>query len=245
MILVKHLVTVVIYGTCFLHQITLANDPIVIKAAVAQEFKDGLHSRYLRYIARQLDMEINIVTMPLARRIVEVQKGNLDLIVGLQYSQIRANELIFIFPAYELLSFRFFALNDNAIKINNYDDLEGKTIGVIRGAKYYPAFEQDRVLQKYPLKDLQANVDMLLHGRIDVFVHYEESTIPMLKMMAVDHLIKKINYQPTHSHEHYLAISKNSSLASKKSQLVAIVERGLQQQDFMQLRLEHYQKAKH
>lgn len=240
----KHLVAAVICSTIFLAKITLANEPVVIKAAVAKEFKDGLHTSYLRYFARQLDMEINIVSMPLARRIVEVQKGNLDLIVGLQYSQVRADELIFILPAYESLSFRFFALNDNASKINSYRDLSGKAIGVIRGARYYPAFEQDSQIKKYPFKDLQTNIDMLLHGRIDLFVHYEESTLPMLKLMAVDHLIKKINHQPKHSHQHYLAISKNSLLATKQRQLISIVERGLKQQDFMQLRLEHYQKAK-
>jgi hypothetical protein len=61
----------------------------------------------------------------------------------------------------------------------------------------------------------------------------------MLKMMTVDHVIKKLNYQSKHSYEHYLAISKNSTLISKKKQLIAIVKRGIEQRDFTQLRLEH------
>jgi len=238
-------VLLVICSATFRPHTIFASEPIVIRAAVAKEFQDGLHSRYLKYIANQLGMEIEITVMPLARRIVEVNKGNLDLIVGLQYSQERANELLFIFPAYESLSFRYFSLKQDAESINSYDDLHGKIIGVIRGASYFSDFEQDVELQKYPFSNLKTNIDMLLNGRIDIFLHYEESTLPLLKSMGVDHLIKKINYQPKHSHEHYLAISKNSLLAAKAEQLKTIVERGIDQQDFIQLRLEHYQQDRH
>jgi hypothetical protein len=62
----------------------------------------------------------------------------------------------------------------------------------------------------------------------------------MLTLMRIEHLIKKINYQQTHSHEHYLVISKTHNW-----QLKAIVERGIVQQDFVQLRLEHYQHDRH
>ncbi len=238
-------VLVVIYTSILLHSNVQANEPYVIKAAVAKEFKDGLHSSYLKYIAKQLGMEINITTMPFARRIIEVKKGNLDLIIGLHHTKERASDLIFILPAYEQLSFRFFSLNENATAIGSYNNLGGKMIGVIRGAKYFSAFEHDKELKKYPLKNLKTNIDMLLLGRIDLFVHYEESTIPMLKLMKVDHLITKTKHQPNHSDDHYLAISKSSPLAIKRQQLMAIVERGIRQQDFIQLRLEHYQKNQH
>jgi len=245
MFFIRVSVLVVIYTSILLQNNVLANEPYVIQAAVAKEFKDGLHSSYLKYIAKHLGMEINITTMPLARRIVEVQKGSLDIIVGLQHSQERADELLFIFPAYEKLSFRYFSLKNNSEIINSYGDLRGKIIGVIRGATYSSSFEQDEELQKYSFSNLKTSIDMLLNGRIDVFLHYEESTVPMLKVMEVNHLIEKINYQPKHSHEHYLAISKHSPLAVKKEQLKAIIERGIRQQNFIQLRLEHYQKKQH
>jgi len=238
-------VLVVIYTSILFHNYVQANEHYVIKAAVAKEFKDGLHSSYLKYIAKQLGMKIDITTMPFARRIIEVKKGNLDLIIGLHHTKERASGLIFISPAYEQLSFRFFSLNANAMTIGSYNDLAGKTIGVIRGAKYFSTFEQDNKLKKYPLKNLKTNIDMLLHGRIDLFVHYEESTIPMLKLMGVEHLIKKTNHQPNHGDDHYLAISKISPLAAKSEQLKAIVERGIDQQDFIELRLEHYQQNRY
>ncbi len=72
MILLRVIELVVICTSILFHNVVLAEEPYVIKAAVAKEFKDGLHSRYLKYFAKQLGMEINITTMPLARRIVEV-----------------------------------------------------------------------------------------------------------------------------------------------------------------------------
>jgi len=245
MFFIRVTVLLVLCSTTFLHHAASASEPIVIRAAVAIEFKDGLHSRYLKYIAKQLGMEINITTMPFARRMKELKKGNLDIIVGIQYSKLRAEELIYIFPAYEKLSFRYFSLTQHTENIKSYHDLVGKTIGVIRGSKYSPIFEQDSEFQKYSFNNLKTNIDMLLHGRIDLFIHYEESTILMLKSMRVDHLINMTNHQPKHGYEHYLAISKNSPLAAKTEQFKAIVERGIGQQDFIQLRLDHYQNNKH
>lgn len=219
---------------------SISANETIIRAAVAEEFKGGLQSHYLKYIANQLDMDIRITTMPFARRILEVQKGNLDIIVGLDYSQQRTKELIFIYPAYEKLSFRFFALNSRSNDIKNYEDLIGKIIGVIRGAQYYVGFEQDKSLKKYNLKSLDNGINMLLHGRIDLLIHYEESTLAMLTALNVADRISKTYYQPKHSNEHYIAISKKSPLVNKQQQLKVIIEKGIKQQDFIQMRLKHY-----
>ncbi|KGJ95923.1 ABC-type transporter, periplasmic subunit family 3 [Colwellia psychrerythraea] len=224
-------------------QQVLANE-ITIKAAVAEEFKDGLHSQYLNYIAKQLAMKIDITTMPLARRIQEVKKGNADIIVGLDFSEARAAQLIYIYPAYEKLSFRFFTLNDNADEIQSYADLTGKVIGVIRSAKHHAIFEQDNLLNKYELRSLDSCIKMLLHGRIDIFIHYEESTSAMLMALGVSDKITKTTYQPTHSNEHYIAISKKSPLAAKQRQLTAVIEKAIQQQDFIQMRLLYYKNKR-
>jgi len=241
----KAVARLILCSTIVLSYTAIANESYVIKAALSQEFKQGLHRQYLTYLAEKVGMEIQITTMPFARRMKELKKGNLDLIVGLQYSKSRAEDLIFIFPGYEKLSFRYFTLTQNTESIQSNNDLVGKTIGVIRGAKHFPSFEDNTELQKYSFNNLRTNIDMLMLGRIDIFVHYEESTTLMLKTMKVDHLIGKTNHQPKHTHEHYLAISKNSPLADKTELLEDIIERAISQQDFIKLRLEHYQQNKY
>ena len=56
----------------------------IIKAAVAEGFIDGLHSKYLKYIADKLSLPISTTTIPFARRLKEIELGRLDIIVGLQ-----------------------------------------------------------------------------------------------------------------------------------------------------------------
>lgn len=241
MFLSKSTVLIVVLALMLASRHIWAEEPYILKAAVAKEFENGLHSRYLTYIAQQLEMNIVISTMPLVRRIIEVKKGNLDLIVGLQYSTERAKELAYIYPAYEELSFKFFALNEEAVHVNHYEDLIGKMICVVRGAEYHASFEQDNQLKKYNLKGIDSCIKMLFHQRIDLLIHYEESTVPMLKALAVENKISKTNYQPEFNQKRYLAVSKLSPLATQKQQLQAIIERGLSQQDFLKIRLEHYQ----
>ena len=84
---------------------------------------------------------------------------------------------------------------------------------------------------------------MLLHKRIDLFVHYEESTLALLTALGLENKITKTSYQPTHNINHYIAISKESSLVSKKKQLKNIIEKAIKQQDFLNIRI-NYQKEK-
>jgi ABC-type amino acid transport substrate-binding protein len=79
-----------------------------IHAAVAEGFIDGLHSKYLEYIADKLSMPISITTIPFARRIKEIEIGRLDIIVGLQQTEERKDKFVYIYPSYESLSYRFF-----------------------------------------------------------------------------------------------------------------------------------------
>ncbi|WP_404851950.1 hypothetical protein [Colwellia sp. MB02u-9] len=69
---------------------------------------DGLHSKYLKYIADKLSMPISIASIPFARRLKEIEIDRLDIIVGLQRSDEREKELVYISPSYESLSYRFF-----------------------------------------------------------------------------------------------------------------------------------------
>ena len=82
----------------------------VIRAAVAEEFKDGLHSKYLKYFADKLNVTLELSTMPFARRLMQIKSGQLDLIVGIQKTEQRQDEFIYILPHYETLSYRVFTL---------------------------------------------------------------------------------------------------------------------------------------
>jgi len=215
-----------------------------IKAAVAAGFEHGLHAKYLQYIANKLEMKLTLFSMPFARRLQEIRNGNLDIIVGLQRTEDREDEFIYITPYYETLSYRFFTLRKNKQNIASFKDLEGKLVGVNKHSKYFPKFNQNNDILKVDVISLKQNIQLLLKERIDVLIHYEESTIPTLKSMRVETKVVKTPYQPVHSNKHYVAISHKSHLVKQRKKLTHIIEEAIKNNDLLNIRLAHYEQLK-
>jgi ABC-type amino acid transport substrate-binding protein len=226
--------------TCFNLNAFVANRAI-IKAAVAEEFKDGLHSKYLKYFAEKLNLELELSTMPFARRLLQIKNGQLDLIVGIQRTEDRQDEFIYIFPHYESLSYRIFSLKENHQQIKTYQDLAGKYIGINRYAKYFNAFDNDDNISKFKASGVLQNIDLLLRKRIDVFMHFEESTLPLLAKMGEQNQIVKTVYQPNYDVLHYLAISHHSPLKARRLELKKIIQTAVSNNDLLNIRLKHYE----
>jgi len=215
-----------------------------INAAVAEGFTNGLHSKYLKYIAAKLSMPLSITTIPFARRLKEVEIGRLDIIVGLQQTATREDEFVYINPSYESLSYRFYSLTKNTHKFKSYEDLQGKLIAVNRHSIYFEQFDEDSQINKLETKSLEQNIKLVLHGRTDLFIHYEESTFRKLVELGVDNQISKTLNQPNHVIKHFIAISKYSHLMSRKVELQDIVFNGIKNNDFIRIRQEHYEQLK-
>ena len=212
----------------------------VIRAAVAEEFRNGLHSKYLQYFADKLNVKIEISTMPFARRLLQIKNGQLDLIVGIQKTEDRQDEFIYIFPHYELLSHRIFTLKNNRHLIQKYQDLSGKVIGVNRNSKYFMPFDNNESIVKFKARGVLQNIELLKRNRIDAFMHYEESTAPLLDELDLSDEVVKSVYQPNIEIRHYIAISKSSALNSRLGELEKIVENAVKNKDFLNIRLNHY-----
>ena len=212
----------------------------MINAAVAEGFANGLHSKYLRYIAYKLDMPISITTIPFARRLKEIELGRLDIIVGLHKTDKRTDEFEYIYPNYESLTYRFYSLTKNCHKFKSYEDLQGMLIAVNRHSKYFEQFDKDNQISKLETKSLEQNIKLVLHGRADLFIHYEESTFPMLVKLGVDNQICKTVIQQNNANKHFIAISKLSHLMNKKTELQKIIFSSIKSNDFVRIRQEHY-----
>jgi len=217
---------------------------LVIKAGVAKGLQNGLHAKYLSYFADKLSVKLNISTMSFARRLHQLKMGELDLMVGLQRTQSRQDEFIYIFPAYETLRFRFYSLKEHSDSFTDYKDLQGKSVGVTRHAKYFSSFDLDDRINKYSVSTLKQNIELLLHKRIDAFIHYEESTFPVLEKLGLNNKIAKTSYQPEQENYHYLVISSHSPLIQFKAQLETIVNNAVKNGDLLNIRKEHYRQKK-
>ena len=213
----------------------------MLYSSVSPEFPDGLHFKYLQHIAQKMDMELDILPMPFARRVVALQSGKIDLMVGMQREDSRDDDIIYIAPGYEKLRHTFFVLADNQAKLRNFDDLLQLSIGVTIHAKYYQHFQQQPALSLIAVSTLKQKIELLRKGRIDTFIHYQESTDPVLKRMGLDTEIMVAPYQPTEYNEYYITISKNSRLFPYREKLERVVKTAVENGDFIHIRQQHYQ----
>ena len=112
-------------------------------------------------------------------------------------------------------------------KIKSYQDLSGKYIGVNRYAKYFKVFDEDKTIDKFKASGVMQNIELLLRNRIDAFIHYEQSTLPLLAKADIDNNIVQTPYQPNIEARHYLAISSHSVLVKRQHELQQIIAKAI------------------
>ncbi|NCP66395.1 MAG: transporter substrate-binding domain-containing protein [Paraglaciecola sp.] len=212
-----------------------------IRSSVSPEFPDGLHAKYLRYIAEQMQLKIDIVPMPFARRIVALTSGQIDIMVGMQRENDQEDKVIYLFPSYETLRHSFFIMKDRGIQLNDFADLSKLNIGVTIHAKYYQRFHDQADLALISVSTLEQKVNLLSKGRIDTFIHYEHSAVAYLQHHNLQDTIVLAPYQPTEYNEYFVTISAQSQLFPYQEKLQAIIRAGHDNGDFARIRAQHYQ----
>ena len=211
-----------------------------VRAAVAEGYVNGLQARFIKYIVNKLDAELTLSTMPFARRIKAVREGQLDLMVGIQRTDDHQDEFIYLEPHYETLSYRFFALKQNEAAITQYHDLQGRVVGVNRHAKYFEPFNDDKLIEKVEVRTIENKVNLLLHERIDAFIHYQETAQPYLADQKLTESVVQSRYQPKHLSKYYVAISAKSWLMAERTQLQNIIATAVANGDFKKIRQNYY-----
>lgn len=219
-----------------------ANHLKQIKSAVAPEFVNGLHAKYLAYIADKLDMSLVINPMPFARRLQEMRTGNIDIMVGLVKTESREDEFYYLQPSYESLSFKFYSLKENKALISEYSDLANLVVGINRHSVYFEQFDKDQAIVKVNASGLENNIQLLLKKRVDVFIHYQQSTEPLLAKLELADQIVTTEFQVDNLVDHYITISKKSPLVNYREQIEKVIADGVANNDFVKIRLAHYQE---
>ena len=219
---------------------TFSFGQVIIRASVSEEFMNGLHAKYLKNIAKHMNMEIEIVPMPFARRIRELRLGNLDLLVGLQREDDEQDEVVYIKPSYEALRHTFFVIKEDVDKLQSFTDLKKLNIGVTRHAKYFNKFNQEPGLIMVSVSTFRQKIELLKKGRINTFVHFQESAVPLIAKMGLQNDIVLADYQPIEVNNYYVTISQNSPLIDKIHLFEAAVRDAIANHEFATIRRDHY-----
>ncbi|MEM0516092.1 transporter substrate-binding domain-containing protein [Pseudoalteromonas sp. YIC-827] len=193
----------------------------------------GLLLDILTPIADELGLELKVVPCPFSRCVHMLEQSEVDIMGGLIRTKQREQELTFVTPAYMALhsSFRFYSLRDSGMEITGYEDLYGKRIAVMRGAAHFARFDKDLDLIKVPVTSEQVALQMLLKGRVDLFIGVEETAEHAMSILRqpVYQLVKQ-PYQYRDSIFGYMAYSRDfakTPLANKiTSRYQEIAEQG-------------------
>jgi polar amino acid transport system substrate-binding protein len=122
----------------------------------------------LEELASQIGIVLEYVECPWRRCLVMIEAGEVDLISSITKSPERERYLQFIEPPYrDGYDIHFYTRGTD---LKRYEDLQGLTIGLIRGSAYFDRFDQDQSLAKFAVTREDQLIDMLSRGRLDVVV---------------------------------------------------------------------------
>jgi ABC-type amino acid transport substrate-binding protein len=176
--------------------------------------KDHYHGEFIdimQLLASELNLQLEFVPCPVARCFSMIQSGHTDIIIGIKHTSQREKYLSYLEPHFytQDVPLNFFTIKKSSVKIDNYQDLKNKLIGVQRGAAFFPQFDHDQSLKKIYVTQTRQLIDMLLKERIDTFIERTETIFPLLKGEELSQL-KIQSYSYNQQVKGYIALSKKS-----------------------------------
>lgn len=204
----------------------------------------GINADVIQEIANHLGLNFQAVPCPWKRCLSFLKEGRLDMAGTVGRKPEREAYLHFIEPTYAKIPDRVFYLpiNSNA-KLRHYDDLyQFNSIGVERGAKISPEFDQDTALLKDEVTRLDQLIKMFSMGRLDVVAGNEMVMDYMIKASGLDGKFRKAPFRFRSEGGEYLAISKKSPHARRLDEISLIV-RKMKEGGQIQEYIDHYTKG--
>ncbi|WP_414827466.1 substrate-binding periplasmic protein [Alteromonas sp. H39] len=208
-----------------------------LKSAVSPDFPKGLHFQYLKYIEKKLATPVEISEMPFARRLYSLESGDIDLMVGLQAG--REGKFTYIFPAYESLTHTLYVRRENVSNIDSKEALYHAVIAFTRQGRYSDTLLSMPQAFQINVESLEQKIAMLMHQRIDGFVHFSDSANSRIQSQGLRNDIVESSYQPEQTHNFHLAIRRGLS-ARLQARLTRIVSEGIAAGNFADIREAYY-----
>lgn len=180
----------------------------------------GIEVDILKRLSTRLEMPLVTKACGWKRCLKYMQLGEGDVMTGLLKTAERDKYMKFVEPAYRDVKSTCFYQNDaQKIEINNYQDLYGMTIGVIKKVTYFEPFNSDDKLTKhYSTTDI--NLFRLLKAKnIDAVIMDCAVGDIRLKSLALNSEIKHADYVHNVANPVYLAISRKSELFKREQEV--------------------------
>lgn len=175
----------------------------------------GLYVDIFNEIANRIDWQVRYVEAPFRRVLRMMEEGKVDVMLGPLKSDEREQMMSFVAAVYPPERKLFFYRSDEH-RIMGYDDLRGKKIGVLSGAKYFDRFDNDKELVTEPISRYENLMKMLEKDRVDVVIAPELVGRYTVNQLGADVSVSPYQVPGEHS---YIAISRASPLISQQDEI--------------------------
>ncbi len=209
---------------CFLSSYSISENKVVVTVAVNHwppwkiidnNQPKGIDIAILEEIEKRSKIDFELTQCPWKRCIQLVKDGEVDMITSFNFTAERESFVSYLHPPYYSDSIIFFALQESNILVDEYNDLYGNRIGVIKGASYFARFDNDLKLDKESVSSHAQAFKMLQNKRIDLFAIYEIPGDYIAQTMNMDSMIQKVDYRKNRAGLNYFALSKKSEISNK------------------------------
>ena len=212
----------------------------VLRSSVSPEFRNGLQEKYLHYLAEKASMDLKIYPMPISRRIRALKQGEIDIMVSISDSLPENDDFYKLSPSYEQISSQYFLRSEDVEKLSSRKDLKKLIVGMtIDKQARFKWLEQDHFETIY-VGTLEQKIELLTLGRIDSFLHFEQSAQRVIELKGLNEKISIAPFQSGVTSDYYFAISTKSPLYKNREKFEVIIKQGVESKDFQRIREAHY-----
>jgi polar amino acid transport system substrate-binding protein len=201
----------------------------------------GENIEIIHLLAESIGLEPVLIQCPFVRCLAMIKSGQVDMLLGLSKSIDREKDLIFLNPPHSIQQkpLRFFTLKEKNLTIKHFSDLNLLLVGTLRGAAYFPLFDENQTITKVELTSRKQMVSMLLKGRIDTFLEREESVLPLLTTAEYQNKFTMADYQYNKPINSYIALSRHSKAKHYANELSQVLAKMISDGTIYKIRMEN------
>lgn len=126
----------------------------------------GIYYDIANLIAEVAGYQSNNYFYPYARIVSELKSGQTDLTIMFKYEELEGH-VEFIAP---LPTLKTVVVGLEGTNLNSIEDLKGKTLAYLRGAKFSDVIDDDPDINKQVTNDFIQGAEMLAFGRVDAII---------------------------------------------------------------------------
>jgi polar amino acid transport system substrate-binding protein len=150
----------------------------------------GTDALILKEVGKRLGVTFNFVSLPWARALSAVTRGDVDAIFSLSKSPEREKDMVF--PATPLNYERkvFLSLKGSGVKVAGWADLKGLKVGVVRGNNNGKDFDAQSGYVKVEADNQEQLISMLAGKRFDVAITSDMVGLDIAKKLGYATLVE-------------------------------------------------------